>query len=203
GKGKRPRGATQLDTHITSGLRAGDTVTLARARTITVTAFECDHTIPCLGFVFSQSSRRLRAEYQGLGAAELKKLRYAGVDVTAPHSTPIFAFLGDTTAKILAAATVDENGTGSAAQWGRWLRAGIPVVITECSFLEEKHRAQADRTKHTIWTDLEPVVRRWPATTFVLIHFSLRYEDDDIRRFFAAMPDPPGNIVVWADGSEG
>ncbi|KAL8382123.1 hypothetical protein RB595_006079 [Gaeumannomyces hyphopodioides] len=211
GKGKRPRGATRLDTHITSGLRAGDTITLARARTITATAFNCDHTTPCLGFVFSQTSRRLKAEYQGLGAAEIKELRYAGVDITAPHSTPIFAFLGDTTATVLAAAkttTADndsdgDGSTGSAAQWGRWLRGGIPVVITECSFLEEKHRAQADKTKHTIWTDLEPVVRRWPATTFVLIHFSLRYEDDEIPRFFAGMPDPPGNIVVWADGGEG
>ncbi|KAL8347780.1 hypothetical protein RB601_002896 [Gaeumannomyces tritici] len=212
GKGKRPRGATRLDTHVTSGLRAGDTVTLARARTITATAFDCDHTTPCLGFVFSQTSRRLKAEHQGLGAAELKALRRAGVDVTAPHSTPVFAFLGDTTAKVLAAAaavtTTADDGDGSsstesAAQWGRWLRGGIPVVITECSFLEERHRAQADKTKHTIWTDLEPVVRRWPATTFVLIHFSLRYEDDEVRRFFADMPDPPANIVVWADGGEG
>ena len=72
-----------------------------------------------------------------------------------------------------------------------------------CSFLREEHRAQAVKTKHTIWADLEPVVRRWPGTTFVITHFSMRYKDGEVRKFFAEMADPPGNIVVWVDGYEG
>ncbi|KAK3692161.1 beta-lactamase-like protein [Podospora appendiculata] len=173
--------------HITHGLRHGDVVPLRRTKNITATAFKCDHTIPCLGYVFSTTTLKLRPEYASLPGPELKALRQSGVDITAAITTPIFAFLGDTTAATLAAGP-------------EWLRQGIPVVITECSFLREEHRAQATKTKHTFWPELEQVVRQWPRTTFILTHFSMRYSDEEIRKFFKELPDPPGNIVVWVDG---
>lgn len=175
-----------LNTHATYGLKDGDVVDLKKAKNITATAFNCDHTVPCLGYVFSTTSHRLRLEYKSLPGPELKALREAGTELTAPHVTPIFAFLGDTTAATLAAGPA-------------WLEQGIPVVITECSFLWEEHDAQAVKTKHTTWKDLEPVVRRYPRTTFVLTHFSMRYSDGEIAAFFKEMLDPPANIVVWAD----
>jgi ribonuclease Z len=52
---------------------------------------------------------------------------------------------------------------------------------------------------HTIWGDLEPVVRRWPGTVFVLMHFSMRYSDEEVRAFFRER-EVPGNVVVWVDG---
>lgn len=169
-------------------MQPGAIVPLRRTGTEwTAEVFACDHTVPCVGYVFTLNSRKLKPQYVGRKGPELKALRESGVDITAPHATPVFAFLGDTTASTLAAAP-------------RWLREGIPVVITECSFLWEEHRAQAVKTKHTIWADLEPVVRRWPKTIFVLTHFSLRYSDEAIRRFFAEMQNPPANIVVWVDG---
>jgi ribonuclease Z len=112
------------------------------------------------------------------------------VEITAPVSTPVFAFLGDTTARTLA----DEEGPCR-----RWLEQGVKVVITECSFLYEEHRGQAERTRHTVWGDLEPVVRRWPGTVFVLMHFSMRYSDEEVREFFRGR-EVPGNVVVWVDG---
>ena len=82
-----------------------------------------------------------------------------------------------------------------------WLERKIPVVITECSFLYPMHEAQGQKTMHTTWADLEPVVRRHLETTFVLIHFSLRYSDGDVRAFFRDMEGGcPGNVVVWLDG---
>lgn len=177
-----------LQTHHIHGVRPGDTVPLRRTVDFTAEAFACDHTVPCVGYVFKVQKQKLKQQYLGLAGVELKKLREQGVAITAPQSTPVFAFLGDTTAATLAAEPP-------------WLRDGIPVVITECSFLWEEHRDQAVKTKHTIWADLEPVVRRWPRTTFVLTHFSLRYNDDDIRRFFAELRDPPSNIVIWIDGN--
>lgn len=176
-----------LHTHNTHGVRAGDTVPLRRTVDFTAEVFDCDHTVPCVGYVFKVNSQRLKEEYKGKKGVELKKLRESGVELTAPHAAPVFAFLGDTTAATLAAEP-------------QWLKDGIPVVITECSFLYEEHRQQAEKTKHTIWADLEKVVRKWPKTTFVVMHFSLRYSDDDIRRFFAAIPDPPSNVVLWVDG---
>ncbi|KAK3940346.1 ribonuclease Z-like protein [Diplogelasinospora grovesii] len=179
----------RLLTHVTHGIQDGDVVDLRRTKNITAQAFRCDHTVPCLGYVFRATTNRLKPEYTPLqnDGEALKKLRESGVEITAPVTTPMFAFLGDTTAATLAA---DPS----------WLRDGIAVVITECSFLDERHRARAAKTKHTIWADLEKVIRSHPKTTFVLMHFSLRYEDEDIRRFFTQMEDPPSNIVVWIDG---
>ncbi|CAI4211941.1 unnamed protein product [Parascedosporium putredinis] len=134
-------------------------------------------------------AHKLKPEYTSLPGQQLKALRESGVEITAPQSTPFLAFMGDTTAETLAAEP-------------EWLREGIPVVITECSFLYPEHRSQAVKTKHTLWSDLEKVIRKWPKTTFVLMHFSLRYKDKDVRRFFKEMIDPPTNIVIWVDGED-
>ena len=179
-----------LNTHVTHGLRPGDVVPLPRLKDIYATAFACDHTVPCLGYVFSLVTQRLKSEYSSLAPHEIRDLRESGVEITAPHWAPFLAFLGDTTADILLAEP-------------EWLRQGIPVVITECSFLYPEHKDQAIRTKHTIWSELEKVVRKWPKTTFILMHFSLRYSDQEIRDFFKQMEDPPSNIVVWIDGVDG
>ncbi|GAO14963.1 uncharacterized protein UV8b_00530 [Ustilaginoidea virens] len=173
-------------THRTHGVRHGDVISLPRLKGVTATVFDCHHTVPCVGYVFSSVSHRLRPEFRSLPGARLSALRQSGVQLTEPHEAPIFAFLGDTTASVLAADPP-------------WLRRGIAVVITECSFLHDEHAAQADKTKHTKWTDLEPVVRKWPRTTFVLTHFSMRYSDRQVCDFFARLAHAPSNIVIWAD----
>ncbi|KAL2188540.1 hypothetical protein L209DRAFT_751516 [Thermothelomyces heterothallicus CBS 203.75] len=189
-----------LHTHRTHPLRPGSTVTLARLaapQTYTATAFACDHTVPCLGYVFSAVTPKLKPEYRGLAGAELRALRQErGVEITAPVATPVFAFLGDTTASVLASGPEWLGGGGGGSG------GGVRVVITECSFLWEEHRDQADRTRHTIWADLDPVVRRYPDTVFVLMHFSLRYSDEEVRAFFRER-DVPENVVVWVDGVGG
>ncbi|KAM4066793.1 hypothetical protein HRG_000815 [Hirsutella rhossiliensis] len=182
---------TENTTHITHALRPGDTVPLhhlrSRANTlVTATAFACTHSVPSLGYLFSRVTQRLRPALAALAGPRLQALRAAGEWLTEPHAVPFLAFLGDSTADTLAAEP-------------EWLRAGVPVVVTECSFLYPRHKALADRTKHTAWGDLVHVVRRWPQTTFVLTHFSLRYSEADIVAFFTDMVDCPANIVVWAD----
>jgi ribonuclease Z len=72
----------------------------------------------------------------------------------------------------------------------------VPVIIVECTFLEaELHAERAAKTKHTLWRDLEPVVRAQPDTIFVLIHFSLTYKEQYIRNFFQKLALP--NVLVW------
>lgn len=190
-KGDDPKNQCLLPTHYTHGLESGCSFLLPRMKGIGVTTFKCDHTVPCLGYTFSKVSDRLQPRYYGLPGSELKTLRESGIKITEKHSEPIFAFLGDTTAFTLS------GGEGNI-----WLEKKISVVITECSFLYPEHKEQANKTKHTIWSDLEPVVRKYPNTIFVLIHFSLRYKKTDIRSFFRSMADCPTNIVVWLDGED-
>jgi ribonuclease Z len=180
-----PRPA-HLRTHMTYGLRPGDTVPLRRLKgpvEITATAFRCIHNVPSIGYVFYAATPKLRPEYRGLPGPELRELRLSGRELTAPHKVPVFAFLGDGTAETLAAGP-------------EWLKDGVKVVITECSFLYPEHRPVAERTKHTIWEDLEPVIRKWKDTTFVITHFSLRYSDEQIKRFFQGV-EGCQNVVVW------
>ncbi|KAL2255162.1 hypothetical protein VTK26DRAFT_3946 [Humicola hyalothermophila] len=240
----------KLRTHITHPLQPGQTVPLHRLPGYqppsptsttsywTATAFPCDHTVPCLGYIFTHVTHKLRPEYRSLSGPELRALRQqqqqqqqqqtqqpdspphgtnptpsptssssssssqpppppktTTATLTHPVPRPVFAFLGDTTARTLAADPL----------LGRALGSGLAVVVTECSFLHEAHRAQADRTRHTAWADLEPVVRRWPGTVFVLTHFSLRYSDEEVRAFFRGVAAGSGqgalrNVVVWVDG---
>ncbi|KAK4442263.1 beta-lactamase-like protein [Podospora aff. communis PSN243] len=178
--------------HNTHPIRPGDTVPLRRTHNISATAFPCDHTIPCVGYLFSQTTLKLLPQYTSLPGPELRRLRQeAGVTITGPVTTPIFAFLGDGTASTLLSEP-------------RWLKDGVPVVITECSFLYEEHRRQAEKTKHTLWGDLEGVVKKWKGTTFVVTHFSLRYSEEEVRGFFRKKGEEGGleNLVVWCDGGE-
>ncbi|KAK3899505.1 beta-lactamase-like protein [Staphylotrichum tortipilum] len=194
-----PRPATIhpfLQTHTTHPLSPGTTVPLTRlppSQLYTATAFPCIHTIPCIGYLFSTTTPKLNPSFASLPPSELAALRAQGTPLTVPVTTPVFAFLGDTTPAVFSTAPLVD-----------WLAGGLKVVITECSFLYEGHKTQAERTMHTHWEDLEGVVRRWPGTVFVLTHFSMRYSDGEVAGFFRGLEGGvPGNGVVWVDGVAG
>lgn len=74
---------------------------------------------------------------------------------------PLLIYTGDTKANWI------ESSVGEIA-------STFKVIITECSFLD--FHINAEKYKHTTWDSLEPYVRKWPLTTFVLIHTSLRHD---------------------------
>ncbi|PRP80072.1 hypothetical protein PROFUN_10755 [Planoprotostelium fungivorum] len=128
--------------HVTHGVQPGDIITLDNLP-YEITVINCDHSCPSVGFTFHKITHRLRREYQGRAGADLKKLRQDGIDITEICRKSLFTFLGDTTAETL-----------SSEESASWLST-MPVVITECTFLDEKHRKNAEKTKHTLWADLQ------------------------------------------------
>ena len=58
----------------------------------------------------------------------------------------------------------------------------------------------AESNKHIHWDQLYPFVQSHSDRLFVLIHFSMRYEDDEIIEFFEKEKKEKGieNIKVWA-----
>src|SRR5690606_10243833 len=88
GAGDRP----WLGAHVSHGLKPGDTVPLRRVKEVYASAFACDHTVPCLGYLFSSVSHKLKPEYVGLPGREIKRLREPGDEITAPSWTPFLAF---------------------------------------------------------------------------------------------------------------
>jgi len=179
---------------------AGDKVTLGKRGNYCVRVVECVHKVPCVGYCFSERKTRLKPEFAALkvemaAKGEMPEFgkamaaeRERGNEVTEEYEVPLFAFLGDTHASVFA-----DNP---------WL-FDYPVLITECTYLDDKERERADRVGHTVWSQLRPVIVDHPETTFVLIHFSLRHSDRQVVDFFdrelvAAKGAQLRNIVVWA-----
>ncbi|WP_131737207.1 MBL fold metallo-hydrolase [Actinomadura roseirufa] len=184
--------------HRLHGVRGDDEFVFGR-RGHHVRVVECEHKVPCVGYAFSERRRTLRPEFEELRrslaregrAAEFGRLmaerRKGGAEVNAEVTRPLFAFLGDTHV------TVFERNP--------WL-FDYPVVITECTFLDDAEMDRANRVGHTVWSQLRPVVEAHPETLFVLIHFSLRYSDREVLAFFRrqweeAKGGRPANVLLW------
>merc|ERR1711972_256391 len=81
------------------------------------------------------------------------------------------------------------------------------TIIVECSFVavgmdeaEEQHQAMS--RGHVAWSQLKPIVEAHPDIEFILVHFSERYTDDELRRFFATASSrggPLANVLLWLD----
>ncbi|MEL6341880.1 MAG: hypothetical protein AAFV53_02030 [Myxococcota bacterium] len=177
----KPPGFEWTPAYTLHGVVPGDRVSIRRGgQRYVVDVIGCDHSVPCVGYLFSRRHPKLKPVYQGCSGAELGALRQDGVEITEDVETPLFAFLGDTTPKVY-------------QQHPELL--DYPVIVGECTFLDPVHRDDAWARKHTHWDDLRPIIVDHPQTTFVVTHFSLRYRSAQIRSFFDA--DPLPNVVPW------
>lgn len=177
------------------GVAGGDTFPFGKKGAWEVRVVACLHKIPCVGYCFSERQTRLVPEVEARRAAlyaEGKQKEFgqwvaarrkAGEAVQEDYLAPRFAFLGDTSPAVFAA--------------NPWL-FDYPVIVTECTFLDDRERERAAAAGHTVWSELRPVVEAHPETTFVLIHFSLRHSDKEVVEFFGAPENLRENVVVWA-----
>ncbi|URM98180.1 MBL fold metallo-hydrolase [Actinomadura madurae] len=184
--------------HRLHGVRQGDEFVFGR-RGHHVRVVECEHKVPCVGYAFSERRKALLPEFdelrrslgeEGRGGEFGRMMagyRKEGVEVDRVVDRPLFAFLGDTHVNVF--------------ERNPWLFE-YPVVITECTFLDDAESDRADRIGHTVWSRLRPVIEAHPQTLFVLTHFSLRYSDRQILAFFhreweEAKGGRPGNVLLW------
>lgn len=186
---------------VVQGVRPGESLDVkAKGRRFRVQVVACDHSVDCVGYAFFEVKEKLKEEFRGLPGKELGKLRKEGTALTEATEIPLFAFMGDTTAKAFGVGRECDSG-GSVPE-----PLQFPVVITECTFLEDSEVDNAARTCHTHWSNLEGVMAAHPETTFVLIHFSLRYKAPYVRQFLderrrerekAGEEHPLDNVVLW------
>jgi len=165
-----------------------------------VRVFECIHKVPCVGYAFSRRKTRFLPEFAELQAQlraagkmsefgkRIAACRKQGIPFEEVYFEPLFAFVGDSHASVF--------------ERHPWL-FDYPVVITECTYLDEQERERADRVGHTVWSQLRPHIVAHPQTTFVLIHFSLRHSDSQVVDFFEGQAREANgalnNLVVWAN----
>ncbi|GIJ49035.1 hypothetical protein Val02_59210 [Virgisporangium aliadipatigenens] len=171
------------------GVAGGDSFVFGRRGGHAVRVVDCVHKVPCVGYAFSSVGRALLPEYEELRTrvtpAEfgrlLKERRAAGDEVDRELRRPMFAFLGDTGPRVFDAAP--------------WL-LDYPVIVMECTYLDDALATRAEEVGHVVWSGLRPIVEANPSTLFVLTHFSLRHTDAEVMRFFEREAVP--NVVPWA-----
>jgi ribonuclease Z len=116
---------------------------------------------------------------------EIAKIKKSGMCVTCEREVPSFAFICDTSISVL-------------EKYPNILH--YPIIFIECTFLYPEEISNCEATKHIHWEQLYPYIQTHSDQLFVLIHFSLRYEENEIIDFFENEKREKGihNLKVWA-----
>jgi ribonuclease Z len=72
-------------------------------------------------------------------------------------------------------------------------------IIVECTYIFPEQKEAACCNKHMLWQDLLAIVLAHPYVTFILVHWSLRYKDEEITKFFEEQATVHGfkNVICW------
>lgn len=152
-------------------VREGSRVELGREHFAQV--YELDHSVPSVGYGILERRNKLRDDLKGLTGKELKNMLPA--DKFHVVEVPKLVFLCDTTPSIF-------------SRLPELFK--YPNIVVECTFLEPESRDLCREAKHTHWHDLEPIIRAHPDNFFILIHFSMRYENVSVESL-------PQNAMLW------
>jgi len=153
--------------------------TVIKKRKWNIEIIHCHHTIPCVGYGFSEVRNRLKKEYKGLEGKEIAKLKKSGVEITEEVLVPIMCYLGDSTEKVFNNFEVSK----------------YPTILTECTFLYPQDKKRAKKKMHTHWDNLKPIIDNNLEVIFILYHFSARYDKSEILAFFK--DKKPKNVKLW------
>ncbi len=165
------------------GVSPGDEIQLSRENVVTV--FDTVHTIPSRGFVVWDRRNKLKDEYVGLPGNQIRDLRLSGAEVTREVRTPLVAYTGDT-----APAGLDAEPACFSAK----------VLITEMSFIRDKHRREKiHKFGHMHLDDFIERADRFKNELIVAGHFSTRYHPNEVRRLLdAKLPEVlKSRLRVW------
>ena len=144
--------------------------------------------VPAVSYGICRVKSRIKPEYAALPKAELGKLLRDDVSIKEQYREGIIFYTGDTTIDLLR---------------NRWAEIfpKYSHVIHEVTFfgLPSEELDQSSHAKgHTHYAQLHPFVLAFPDTTFICVHWSLKYSRDDILDFFRGQyGGVPSNVVLW------
>jgi ribonuclease Z len=157
---------------------------------IGVQVFRAPHKegVPAVSYGLYRAKTRLKLEYRGLPKSELGSLIQRDIVITEPYNEGLLFYTGDTTINLLK------------ERWEEILPK-YKHVIHEVTFLGKPSSEldeSARRKGHTHYAQLHPWICAFPETTFVCVHWSLRYSRDDVIKFFEVeYGGVPKNVVLW------
>lgn len=165
------------------GVVAGDEIELGREHVVGV--FDTVHTIPSRGFVVWERRNKLKDEYIGLPGDQIRDLKLSGVAITTEKRTPLVVYTGDTSP-----AGLDNNPVCFEAK----------ILITEMSFIREKHRREKiHKFGHMHLDDFLERAVRFQNELIVAGHFSTRYHTNEVKRLLDAKlpPQLKSKMKLW------
>ena len=149
-----------------------------------VDVVNCDHTVPTVGYCFSEIRQHLKEEHVGKDRTEIIRMKSEGVEVSEELKVRLFAYICDSSISVLESNPVILQ---------------YKIIFIECTFLYPEEEEQARLCKHIHWNQLMPYVISHPSSLFVLFHFTLRHEEEEIINFFENVRRESGinNIKIW------
>ncbi|KAL3904595.1 MAG: hypothetical protein SGILL_010004, partial [Bacillariaceae sp.] len=157
---------------------------------IGVQAFRAPHKegVPAVSYGLYRAKTRLKPEYSSLPKKQLGALIQEGIQITESYNEGLLFYTGDTTIALLK------------ERWKEILPK-YKHVIHEVTFLGKPSSeldAAAKQKGHTHYSQLHPWICAFPDTTFVCVHWSLRYSREDVLQFFEdEYGGVPKNVVLW------
>ena len=148
-----------------------------------VEIIKCFHTVPCVGYGFIEIRKRLKQEFHGLTQQEIIAIKKSGIDIQEEFEHPLFCYLGDTNDWVFTNKETSE------------ILKKYSVIMSECSFISEDQLAQAKKKKHIYIENIDEIIKNNLNKTFILYHFSDRYEEQDLIDFFIKKGYP--NVLPW------
>jgi ribonuclease Z len=146
---------------------------------LVIKTFQMDHSIDSIGYGISHVRKRLDPKYSNLSGKEIGQLSKSGVPVNEEYLLHQIIFCGDTYISSFQNEEIFKYKT----------------IIVECTFILDDDIHHAIAKKHIHWLHLEPYIKAHPDNDFILIHFSPRYKQTDIKEFFDKVNFP--NIILW------
>ncbi|GAB4834092.1 tRNA 3' processing endoribonuclease [Ancistrocladus abbreviatus] len=173
--------------HNLVGLDVGEEFCLRKD--LKVRAFKTYHVVPSQGYVVYLVKQKLKQEYIGLSGNEIKDLKLSGVEITNTITSPEIAFTGDTMADFV----VDPANADV-------LKARI--LVMECTFVD--NAMTVDHAREYGHTHLSEIIKhseRFENKAILLIHFSARYQVDEIKDAVSKMPAQfTGRVFTLTEG---
>jgi ribonuclease Z len=144
--------------------------------------------IPAVSYGLYRAKTRLKSEYREVPKSELGRLIQQDIVITETYQEGMLFYTGDTTINLLK------------ERWKEILPK-YKHVIHEVTFLGKPSSGldeSARQKGHTHYAQLHPWICAFPETTFVCVHWSLRYSRDDVIKFFEVeYGGVPKNVVLW------
>jgi ribonuclease Z len=168
---------------IVRGVAAGDLLRLSSR--FAVRAFDVVHRIASRGYTVIETRRKLKADFLGLPGEAIGAARARGEELYDYREVNLFTYIGDSTIE-----TLERHPEVGESE----------VLFLEATHLPGTSREVSARYGHTHLEELAELAVRHPgalASPYVVLkHFSMKYEEEEIRASLAALPSGLGERVT-------